>query len=587
MMMANQNLIATIVVALGLAFVFGALAHRLRIPLLIGYIVAGVIIGPFTPGYVADQALALQLAEVGVILLMFGVGLHFSLHDLLSVRAVAIPGAIGQMALVSALGFGVAHAMGWPIGASLVFGLALSVASTVVVLRALQERRLIDTDRGRIVVGWLIVEDLAMVLVLVLLPALAPLLGGKVPSEFDVGWFGGFLDPHSIWNVLGLTLAKLAAYLLLMLIVGQRLIPFLLHYVAHSGSRELFRLAVLALALSVAFGSAQLFGVSFALGAFFAGMVLAESTLSQQAAQETLPLRDAFAVLFFVSVGMLFDPGIIMREPGSVLATFLIIVGGNALAAFLIVLALRRSLFTALTSAASLSQIGEFSFILAGLGVALQLLPENGRALILAGAILSILANPLLFFALDKARPWLGERNRRTQPTAIVESGTREEQPITSLKDHAVIVGCGRVGTLVVEAMETTRQPFLVIEERSEIVDKLRARGVEVISGNAAQSGLLKAANLAGARWFVSAIPNPFENGNLIEQARAANPDLEIIARAHSDEEVEYLTKFGANLIIMGEREIARGITEHIARSLGQASAAADPVVSETSVQRS
>lgn len=587
MMMANQNLIATIVVALGLAFVFGALAHRLRIPLLIGYIVAGVIIGPFTPGYVADQALALQLAEVGVILLMFGVGLHFSLHDLLSVRAVAIPGAIGQMALVSALGFGVAHAMGWPIGASLVFGLALSVASTVVVLRALQERRLIDTDRGRIVVGWLIVEDLAMVLVLVLLPALAPLLGGKVPPEFEVGWFGGFLDPHSIWNVLGLTLAKLAAYLLLMLIVGQRLIPFLLHYVAHSGSRELFRLAVLALALSVAFGSAQLFGVSFALGAFFAGMVLAESTLSQQAAQETLPLRDAFAVLFFVSVGMLFDPGIIMREPGSVLATFLIIVGGNALAAFLIVLALRRSLFTALTSAASLSQIGEFSFILAGLGVALQLLPENGRALILAGAILSILANPLLFFALDKARPWLGERNRRTQPTAVVESGTREEQPITSLKDHAVIVGCGRVGTLVVEAMETTRQPFLVIEERREIVDKLRARGVEVISGNAAQSGFLKAANLAGARWFVSAIPNPFENGNLIEQARAANPDLEIIARAHSDEEVEYLTKFGANLIIMGEREIARGITEHIARSLGQASAAADPVVSETSVQRS
>ena len=587
MMMANQNLIVTIVVGLGLAFVFGALAHRLRIPLLIGYIVAGVIIGPFTPGYVADQALALQLAEVGVILLMFGVGLHFSLHDLLSVRAVAIPGAIGQMALVSALGFGVAHAMGWPIGASVVFGLALSVASTVVVLRALQERRLIDTERGRIVVGWLIVEDLAMVLVLVLFPALAPLLGGKMPPEFEVGWFGGFLDPHSFWNLLGLTLAKLAAYLLLMLVVGQRLIPSLLHYVAHSGSRELFRLAVLALALSVAFGSAQLFGVSFALGAFFAGMVLAESTLSQQAAQETMPLRDAFAVLFFVSVGMLFDPGIIMREPGSVLATFLIIVGGNALAALLIVLALRRSLFTALTSAASLSQIGEFSFILAGLGVALQLLPENGRALILAGAILSILANPLLFFALDKARPWLGERNRRTQPTAVVESGTREEQPITSLKDHAVIVGCGRVGSLVVEAMETTRQPFLVIEERCEIVDKLRARGIEVISGNAAQSGFLKAANLAGARWFVSAIPNPFENGNLIEQARAANPDLEIIARAHSDEEVEHLTKFGANLIIMGEREIARGITEHIARSLGQASAAADPVVSETSVQRS
>jgi CPA2 family monovalent cation:H+ antiporter-2 len=420
--MANQTLIATIVVGLGLAFVFGAVAHRLRIPLLVGYLIAGVIIGPFTPGYVADQAVALQLAEVGVILLMFGVGLHFSLHDLLSVKAVAIPGAIGQMALVSAFGFGFAHVMGWPTGAGVVFGLALSVASTVVVLRALQERRLIDTDRGRIIVGWLIVEDLAMVLVLVLLPALAPLLGGQAPSEVEGGWFGGFLDPHSIWGALGLTLAKLAAYLLLMLVVGQRLIPFILHYVAHSGSRELFRLAVLALALSVAFGSAQLFGVSFALGAFFAGMVLAESTLSQQAAQETLPLRDAFAVLFFVSVGMLFDPGIIMREPGPVLATFLIIVCGNALAAFLIVFALRRSLFTALTSAASLSQIGEFSFILAGLGVGLQLLPENGRDLILAGAILSILANPLLFFALDKSRPWLGEGNRRTQPTVETDA---------------------------------------------------------------------------------------------------------------------------------------------------------------------
>lgn len=566
--MANQTLIVTIVVGLGLAFVFGAIAHRLRIPLLVGYLIAGVVIGPFTPGYVADQSLALQLAEVGVILLMFGVGLHFSLHDLLSVSAVAIPGAIGQMALVSAFGFGLAHVMGWPTGASVVFGLALSVASTVVVLRALQERRLIDTDRGRIIVGWLIVEDLAMVLILVLLPALAPLLGGQASSEVESGWLRGFLDPHSIWATLGLTLAKLGAYLLLILVVGQRLIPFILHYVAHSGSRELFRLAVLALALSVAFGSAQFFGVSFALGAFFAGMVLAESTLSQQAAQETLPLRDAFAVLFFVSVGMLFDPSIIMREPGAVLATFLIIVGGNGLAAFLIVLALRRSLFTALTSAASLSQIGEFSFILAGLGVGLQLLPENGRDLILAGAILSILANPLLFFALDKARPWLGERTKKLQPTAVSESKRPGELPVTSLKDHAVIVGCGRVGSLVAEAMESNGQPFLVIEERGEIVEKLRARGIEVMLGNAAQSGFLKAANLAGARWFISAIPNPFENGNLIEQARAANPDLEIIARAHSDEEVEHLTKFGANLIIMGEREIARGITEHITRTL-------------------
>ena len=566
--MANQTLIATIVIGLGLAFVFGAIAHRLKIPLLIGYIVAGVIIGPFTPGYVADQSIALQLAEVGVILLMFGVGLHFSLHDLLSVKAVAVPGAVGQMVLVSALGFGLARLMGWTSGAGVVFGLALSVASTVVVLRAMQDRRLVDTDRGRIIVGWLIVEDLAMVLVLVLLPALATMLGGQSPQQLDIGWVGGFLDSHSIWSALGLTVAKLAAYLLLMLVVGQRIIPWILHYVAHSGSRELFRLAVLALALGVAFGSAELFGVSFALGAFFAGMVLAESTLSQQAAQETLPLRDAFAVLFFVSVGMLFDPGIIMREPGPVFATFLIIVGGNALAAFLIVLALRQPLFTAVTGAAALSQIGEFSFILAGLGVGLQLLPETGRDLILAGAILSILSNPILFFALDKARPWLGESPHKTRHVAVAEPHTTEELPVTSLRNHAVIVGCGRVGSLVAEAMVTQGLPFLVIEERGEVVDRLRTRGIEAIAGNAAQFGILKAANLSGARWFISAIPNPFENGNLIEQARAANPNLEIIARAHSDDEVEHLTKFGADLIIMGEREIARGITEHIARRL-------------------
>jgi CPA2 family monovalent cation:H+ antiporter-2 len=441
------------------------------------------------------------------------------------------------------------------------------------VLRAIQERHLIDTDRGRIIVGWLIVEDLAMVVLLVLLPAVATTIGGRSPPQIDSGWLGEFLDPGSVGYALGLTFVKLAAFLVLMLLVGQRVIPFVLHYVAHSGSRELFRLAVLAMALGVAFGSAELFGVSFALGAFFAGMVMAESTLSQQAAQETLPLRDAFAVLFFVSVGMLFDPGIVLRAPLPVLATFLIIVGGNALAAFLMIIALRHSLFTALTSAASLSQIGEFSFILAGLGAALGLLSDTGRDLILAGAILSILANPLLFYLLDKVRPWLSDRERRSAPVVI--EAQAPELPVTSLRDHAVIIGGGRVGGLVAEAMIAEGQPFIVIEERAKIVDKLRARGIEAICGNAAEAGILKAGNLAGARWFISAIPNPFENGNLIEQARAANPDLEIIARAHSDDEVEHLAKFGASLIIMGEREIARGITEHIRRRIGEARSAA------------
>ncbi len=331
-MQHQTSLIATIVAGIGLAFVFGTLAQRLRLSPLVGYLVAGVMIGPFTPGYVADQALAPQLAELGVILLMFGVGLHFSLSDLMSVRAIALPGALGQMSIVSLLGFGLAYAMGWSIGAGIVFGLSLSVASTVVVLRALQEKRLIDTERGRIAVGWLIVEDLAMVLALVLIPALAGILGGEAQVETGTGAdLLALLEADTVWGVLGLTLVKVAAFVILMLVVGRRVIPWVLHYVAHTGSRELFRLAVLAIALGVAFGSAELFGVSFALGAFFAGMILAETPLSHQAANETLPLRDAFAVLFFVSVGMLFDPSVLVREPGPAAATFLIIVIGTRL----------------------------------------------------------------------------------------------------------------------------------------------------------------------------------------------------------------------------------------------------------------
>jgi CPA2 family monovalent cation:H+ antiporter-2 len=566
----HTPLIATIVAGLTLAFVFGALAHRLKLSPLAGYLLAGVLIGPFTPGYVADQALAPQLAEIGVILLMFGVGLHFSPADLNAVRKIAIPGAIGQMTFVTLLGLGLALFMGWPVGAGVVFGLALSVASTVVVLRALQEKRLIETERGRIAVAWLIVEDLAMVLALVLLPALSGVLGGTAVTPAGAGSLLGFLGITSLWAVLGVTLAKVAAFILLMMIVGRRVIPWILHYVAHTGSRELFRLAVLAIALGVAFASAELFGVSFALGAFFAGMVLAESELSHQAARETLPLRDAFAVLFFVSVGMLFDPSILVREPLPVIATFLIIVLGNALAAFAIVRTFGYSLLTALTLAAALSQIGEFSFILAGLGVGLKLLPENGRDLILAGAILSICANPVLFVVLDRFAQRVRERDERARaesPRAKPEPPEPVLEP-TSLRGHAVLVGHGRVGALVADALRGRGQPLIVIEESQDIVDRLRAQGVETISGNAAQPGILKGANLAGARWFISAIPNPFENGNLIEQARLANPSLDIVARAHSDAEVEHLEKFGASLVIMGEREIARGITDHILAQL-------------------
>jgi CPA2 family monovalent cation:H+ antiporter-2 len=455
---------------------------------------------------------------------------------------------------------GLALLLGWPLGAGLVFGVALSVASTVVLLRALQERRLVETEKGRIAVGWLIVEDLAMVLALVLLPAVSGLLGGRVETPAAGAAPGGlvaWLSPNSVWTVLGWTLLKVAAFVGFMLVVGRRVIPWMLHWVAHTGSRELFRLAVLAIALGVAFGSAKLFGVSFALGAFFAGMILAESELSHQAAKETLPLRDAFAVLFFVSVGMLVDPAIVLREPLAVLATVAIIVVGKSLAAFLIVRAFGHPTGTALTISASLAQIGEFSFILAGLGLSLGLLPREGSDLILAGAILSILLNPLLFVALDRFGARAGETRERAEGMATAERRAAD-MPATSLYDHVVLVGHGRVGSLIAATLRERGIPFLVIEESETRVSRLREDGIEAIRGEAGAPGVLEAANLTGARWLVSAIPNPFEASTLIEAAKAANPDLRIIARAHSDAEVEHLQRYGATQIVLGEREIAR-----------------------------
>ncbi|MDR3498006.1 MAG: YbaL family putative K(+) efflux transporter [Parvibaculum sp.] len=548
-------LIATIVGGLALAFIFGTIAQRLRVSPLVGYLLAGVLAGPFTPGFVADKELTPELAEIGVILLMFGVGLHFSLKDLLAVKAIAIPGAIVQIALATLLGMTLAWALGWSAGAGLVFGLALSVASTVVLLRALQERRLVETVRGHIAVGWLIVEDLAMVLTLVLLPPLAGLFTGGNGAE-------GTLDTSTVAMALVTTLGKVAAFVALMLIVGRRVVPWILHYIAHTGSRELFRLAVLVIALGVAFGSAILFGVSFALGAFFAGMILSESPLSQRAAEETLPLRDAFAVLFFVSVGMLFNPSILLDDPLAVIATLLIIVVGKSLAAFFIVRAFGHPLSTALTISASLAQIGEFSFILATLGVSLHLLPERGRDLVLAGAILSILLNPLIFILLDRLKPWLERHDGGAEKAATPEPAA--SLPRTTLTNHAVVVGLGRVGGLVAERLMRAQIPILAIEDSNDLAARLRERGLEVVIGNAARSEVIAATNLAGARWLFVAIPNGFEAGQVVQQARKANPALEIVARAHSDAEVDYLRRHGANVIIMGEREIARGMIEHV-----------------------
>jgi len=545
----HTPLIATIVMGLGLAFLAGLLAQRFRISPLVGYLLAGVLVGPFTPGFVADQALAPELAEIGVILLMFGVGLHFSLEDLLSVRAIALPGAVVQIAVATALGFVLARGLGWSAAAGLVFGLALSVASTVVLLRAVQERRLIETERGRIAVGWLIVEDLAMVLALVLLPALAGVLTPAAPGA----------PIESLLISLGLTLGKVIAFVAFMLIVGKRLIPGLLDYVAGTGSRELFRLAVLAIALGVAFGAARLFGVSFALGAFFAGMILGGSELSHQAAEETLPLRDAFAVLFFVSVGMLFDPSTVLRDPIPVVLTVLIIVVGKSLAAFAIVALFRHPADTALTISASLAQIGEFSFILAGLGVELALLPERGRDLILAGAIISIVLNPIVFAAVDRiVRRWGGG-------AAITDRAGATVAPARGAgrRDHLILVGYGGVARLVARGLRERGETFVVIEDADALVESALADEMFLVVGNAVAPDVLAAADVTGARKLLIAIPNVFEAGQIVEHARAASPSLTIIARADSPAEAERLAGLGADVIVERRAEIARGLLAH------------------------
>ena len=551
----DTPLIATIVFGLGLAFIFGTLAHRCRMPPLVGYLLAGVLVGPFTPGFVADSGLALELAEIGVILLMFGVGLHFSAKDLLSVRTIAIPGALIQLALITLLGLGLALLLEWTVAAGIIFGLALSVASTVVLLRALQERRIVDTERGRIAVGWLIVEDLAMVLALVLLPALAEAVGGKavhvdpLVARLDLGLVGA----------LGLTFLKIAGFMGFMLVVGRRVIPWILHEIAHTGSRELFRLAVLVIALGCAFGAAKLFDVSLALGAFFAGMILSESALSQRAAQESLPLRDAFAVLFFVSAGMLFNPKILIDDPLPVLATLFIVIIGKAGVSYALLRSFRQPSATALTIAAGRAQIGEFSFILAALGLQLSILPQQGSDLILAGAILSMILNPLVFALAERVY-------QRGEGRALAPSPAPEEKPLTRtyLTDHTVLVGYGRVGNLIGPALKFAHMPYLVIEDADDTVRELRKEGIEVIAGNAVRTEILQAANLLKARRLIVAIPDTFEAGQVVQQARATNPILEITARAHSDAEVDHLRKMGADIVIMGEREIASAIIAHV-----------------------
>lgn len=544
--MHHTSLIAILVAGFVLAFIFGAIAQRLRLSPLVGYLIAGIIAGPFTPGFVGDQTLAPQLAEIGVILLMFGVGLHFSLRDLLEVKNIALPGAVVQIVAATALGWGMAWLLGWSHGAGLVFGLALSVASTVVLLRALEERRLVETAKGRIAVGWLIVEDLAMVLALVLLPALSGLLKGEATEGAEV------------WSQLFITLAKVGAFIAVMLIVGRRVIPWILERVAGTGSRELFTLCVLAIALGVAFGSAELFGVSFALGAFFAGMMLNESEFSHQAAAETLPLRDAFAVLFFVSVGMLFNPMILVERPLEVVATFAIIVIGKSVAAYAIVRAFGKPNSTAIMISASLAQIGEFSFILATLGVELKVLPKEGQDLILAGALLSIIVNPLLF-------AWLDRKQAREAAAAIEARIDPIAPPVPpDIDQHVILIGYGRVGSELGRLLTEHKVPLVVIDGEDSLVDKARAAGLPAVFGNAVNERVLREALPERATTVMVAIPNALEAGEIIARLREINPALSIVARAHSDNEVKHLLEHGADGAVMAERELAHSLAEMV-----------------------
>ena len=544
-------LITTIVSALVLAFLLGMLANKLRFSPLVGYLLAGVLVGPFTPGFVADTNLAPELAELGVILLMFGVGLHFSLKDLMTVKAIAIPGAIAQIFVATLLGVGLSAILGWSMMTGLVFGLCLSTASTVVLLRALEERQLVDSQRGRIAIGWLIVEDLVMVLTLVLLPAIA---GMMEQGNASIGL---------LFRDLLITIGKVVAFMVIMVVFGRRVVPWILAKSAATGSRELFTLAVLALALGIAFGAVEFFDVSFALGAFFAGMVLNESELSHRAAHDTLPLRDAFAVLFFVSVGMLFDPHILIERPLAVLGALAIVLVGKSLAAWLLVTWLGHTRRTALTISVSLAQIGEFAFILAGLGVSLGLLNDDSRNLVLAAAILSIMVNPVMF---SLAERYLATTGPSGETTPAGDADEPEELPVPlTLCHHAIVVGYGRVGSLLCEKLRQRQVPVVVVETSRTRVEIIREQGFAAVAGNAARTDIMDIARLDCARWLFLTIPNGYESGEVAAAARGSRQDIAIIARAHYDDEVTYLTEHGADNVIMGEREIAESMANILA----------------------
>lgn len=555
----SLSLITLIAFGFGIALILGFIAVRMKIPALVGYLIAGIIIGPSTPGFVADANMASQLSEIGVMLLMFGVGLHFSLRDLLDVKRIAIPGAIAQMGLATLLGVLISLWWGWSWGNGLILGLSLSCASTVVLLKALESRGILETVNGRIAVGWLIVEDLVTVIVLVLMPPLAGVLGGTGPQLTP--------ESSSLWLTIGKTLFEVIAFIAIMLIVGRRVLPAVLWHVARTGSRELFTLAVITIAICVAYGASELFSVSFALGAFFAGMMMRESEFSHRAAAESLPLRDAFSVLFFVSVGMLFEPAILVTQPGHVLGIVAIIIFGKSLVSFILVLAFRYPLNTALIVSASLAQIGEFSFILAGLGLSLGILPVEGTSLILAAALISIALNPLVFSTIEPLRRWILKRSelarkleKRDDPYAELPIGTHQKY----LAGQVVIVGYGRVGRRIAQGLEEKGIPYVIAEQNREIVAILRKQGTAAISGDATDPNVLIQAHLGQAAMLVVATPDPLNVKQMVNTARTLNPTLDVVLRTHTEEESQLFRKENLGAVFFGEEELAKGMMGHI-----------------------
>lgn len=561
----DVSLIVLLAMGFGLALVFGYLAARLRLPPLVGYLVAGILISPNTPGMIADMHLANQLAELGVMFLMFGVGMHFSIADLLAVRRIAIPGAILQIAVATLMGIGLSSLWGWSLGSGLVFGLCLSVASTVVLLRALESRGILSSVNGRIAVGWLVVEDLVMVLVLVLLPPMAVMLGGEAlhPAKSD----------ENIWLTVGITLAKVVTFIALMLIVGRRVFPKFLLLVSRTGSRELFTLSVVAAAVTIAYGSYTLFGVSFALGAFFAGMVVRESDFSHRAEEETLPLRETFSILFFVSVGMLFNPSILIEQPLQVLAVVAVIVVGKTIAAMALVLFFRYPLNTALTVGASLAQIGEFSFILASLGLSLKLLTLEGQNLILAGALISISLNTAIFAAIEPAQRWIRARShlarrleRSGDPLSMLPMSVDNEY----LDGQVVLIGHGGVGRRIAETFKEQNIRYVVVDENRDIIESLRAQNIPAVSGNACEPAVLIQAHIAQASLLVVSTADVFDVRRMVEISRILNPKIEAVICTDSVGEAELLEKENIGRVFMAKQALADTMTEHVFNRLGK-----------------